>query len=706
MQFAPDGATFASAGYDNTVAIWDATTCTLRLTLEGHTDVVESASYSRDGAYIVSASHNGTVRVWDAGSGVPVKQLEGCNKWISSAVFIANDKYIISASASLQIWDVLTGNCILTLERRHDSLVTVSPDGCWIASGDTASNATEPACIWDIMNYSPRVLPTTPGAQALAFTPDSLHLIVRLTNQQGLHVWDVRSLTCVWRISNDAFHPRMNCLAIAPDGLTLACPSDDDDVLLIDVRDGSLRRRLPGNTGHITSLAFNSDGTRLVSSASPGSIRLWDTGLGVSDDLVPLAESTVATVVSWGGAAFSEAGTLTSVDKTGVIEIHNPSTQQSWRHIPDSPPVPNSKYVEVFSSPDSCTTVAYHQSGSTVLINLISVKTSDAVEGSVVVQIEEPRSAGYRRYSPSSNMFTHWNGVLGYRMHRFGSFPSSMVFSEDSKYFARVSSQSITLHDTTLHRDVVVFEGHTSDVLRVAFSLDGTLLASGGDDTTVRLWDTRMEHTHALEPSPPKRSCIWTFEGHPRGVTAVAFSPDGRRIASGCDQAIRLWVTDTGECVSVIPMDASERASALAFSPDGATLFSCSYLEPVRMWDVSSLDCIAAFYTSTWLDTLLLAPDGSGIVIEHNNTQRTIRLWHTGADSNPDAATSKDLWRPRRTWPFCYMDSDRWIFSLSPGKKPGRLCRIPDDWGALMTHSGSLLGFQGGQVVDVSALIP
>ncbi|KFZ20614.1 hypothetical protein V501_00012, partial [Pseudogymnoascus sp. VKM F-4519 (FW-2642)] len=117
--------------------------------------------------------------------------------------------------------------------------------------------------------------------------------------------------------------------------------------------------------------------------------------------------------------------------------------------------------------------------------------------------------------------------------------------------------------------------GHSGSVWAVAFSPDGKQIASGSDDETIKLWDVR---TGGLQK---------TLAGHSGRIRAIAFSPDGKQIASGSDdETIKLWDVRTGGLQKTLAGH-SGRIRAIAFSPDGKQIASGSYDKTIKLWDVA-----------------------------------------------------------------------------------------------------------------------
>ncbi|KAI0047583.1 WD40 repeat-like protein [Auriscalpium vulgare] len=170
-----------------------------------------------------------------------------------------------------------------------------------------------------------------------------------------------------------------------------------------------------------------------------------------------------------------------------------------------------------------------------------------------------------------------------------------------------------------LRGQIKLCRGHEDDVNSVAFSPDGKHIASGSSDETIRIWDV---HTGESVAGP--------FAGHTAQVMTVAFSPDGQRIFSGsCDSTIRIWDAQTGETVVGPFTGPTIWVWSVAFSPDGRRVVSGSNDWTVRIQDAQTRETAAGPMTPTghrgWVWSVAFSPDGKRVV--SGSFDETIGIW-------------------------------------------------------------------------------
>jgi WD40 repeat protein len=197
-------------------------------------------------------------------------------------------------------------------------------------------------------------------------------------------------------------------------------------------------------------------------------------------------------------------------------------------------------------------------------------------------------------------------------------------------------------------------EGHSNEVLSVAFSQDGHLLASGSADQTIKLWD------------PTTGTLKHTLEGHTDWVSSVAFSQNGQLLASGSDdQTIKLWDPTTGTLKHTLEGH-TDWVQTVAFSQDGQLLASGSDDLTIKLWDPATGTLTHTLTTDGHVTNIEFSENLP--LLKTNIGSYDIHVWHPGFSSTASEIPSdvslegggwvsiqghKQLWLPLDYQPTC-----------------------------------------------------
>ncbi|GIE89944.1 nSTAND1 domain-containing NTPase [Actinoplanes regularis] len=307
--------------------------------------------------------------------------------------------------------------------------------------------------------------------------------------------------------------------------------------------------RLTGHTGYVHDVRFSPDRRLLASAGSDRTVRLWDTSVAHRPTLRAVLDAASDYVSSVTFSPDSTTLVTTSADRTVILwDVRDPG------HV--------TRITALTGHHGSVDQAAFSPDG-----RVLATASYDRT-----IRLWDVADRAHPRPIATLTGARAWFAV---------------AFSPDGRTLAGGDEREVRLWDVTDPRRPVeagVLTGHTAVVSMIAFSPDGRTLATASYDHTARLWDLAARNVSSV------------MRAHTGLVYSVAFSPDGRTLATGSgDATARLWnVTNPGRPVPITVLDRhadepgdTNAIAGVAFSPDGRTLATGSYDYTVRLWELT-----------------------------------------------------------------------------------------------------------------------
>lgn len=450
--------------------------------------------------------------------------------------------------SNLPIWSSPVPSEENKVAMRHTAF---SPDGTLLAT----AMADHTVRIWNTVTGRETSKLTGPGeaVTSVAFSPDGAWLA---GGSQDSKIWLFDLGTEAPPRSLEGHSDAVRAVAFSPDGSQLASCSSDGTIKLWNPATGQEIRTIKGHNDEVLALAFSPDGKWLVSGSAEPTVKLWDAATGQELRTLPAHVGNVTAV------AFSPDGwQVATVSKDGVLRLSNPEDGTEIRVLDTTA----TEAAGLSFSPDNL----WLATGVRVYsLNYNKVESRSLSHSSTVTGVQfSPDSLRLATCSTDgmvklADMRSGTHEFRPMRGHR-GTVHQA-AFSDDGRLVASGGEDALLhLWDTASQMQTSALAGHEGEIKSVRFSPDGILVASGSDDRTIRLWDVATGRQ------------LRALTGHPSSVERIAFSPDGTLLASASKENLILWDISTGGIVHGIPLTDFE-VNTLCFSPDGSTLAAVS----------------------------------------------------------------------------------------------------------------------------------
>jgi len=478
--FSPEGQLLASGHDDGRIVFWKVPGLERAGELTGHDQSVSALAFTADGLQLASAGDDHLIRVWDVRTKDMLRESRGHTDRVPAMAWHPNGEFLISVGwdTTARVWEPGKDDPTMLLNAHSDQVnaVAFSPDGL-LACADSDFTIH----VWeDPRNAKQKYVLNghTDEIRALAFNPSGTRL-ASAGADRVVHIWDVTTGKLVAGPNPSARH------SIAVSGPSMF--STAGTLLQAWNRDIGERTWPTDNSEEVHFVAASPDGRRIATSGPTLDVKVWD-----------VASKKVETVLTHtrgpiGSPTFSPDGQLlaTASVSDGLIWVWRMGVSEAVLVIPEA------------ADNSTLEAVAFHPNGRYLAVGGLDWLATSGADGALCVWDLETRD----------KLLTLEAGVTAVCFDHTGRYLAAGTFSQSG-------GQSVIVWDFDKQEKVFDLPGHNDRINAVAFSPDGSWLVSGGDDSTVRVWNVLTGRLVVARQ----------FDA---AVQSLSFSPDGQYLFTG-----------------------------------------------------------------------------------------------------------------------------------------------------------------------------